>query len=264
MKRKDKMAQMFAPSLHKSLRSALVHQILTHFPRIGGDRIGQVCADMILKLLDTHLHPRAHVSHGQILWLAISVDDPPSRGKGIAETDLIPVVLDLVDSSDIHAVLKRVSSHERLQQRCVRLCQQAFEQGGLLSNCDLSLMLHASNTKVSEVLVDYERTRDVIVPRRANLHDMGTGVTHKRIICLKRYRDGKTSDVIARETFHTIESVDTYLGAFDRVRYCHEQGMNIDQTAFAIRCSVNLVAQYLAIDAELRTGEVESDPRREG
>ena len=45
------------------------------------------------------------------------------------------------------------------------------------------------------------------------------------IICYKRYVEGKNSDQIARETYHSIEAVDRYLGQFDRIRLCLQQGM---------------------------------------
>ena len=99
--------------------------------------------------------------------------------------------------------------------------------------------------------VNYERRTGHIVPRRATVHDVGTGLTHKHIICLKRYRDGKTSDQIAKETYHSMEAVDRYLGQYDRVRHCRMEGMAKEQIAFTLGCSESLVQEYLEIDREL-------------
>jgi len=82
-------------------------------------------------------------------------------------------------------------------------------------------------------LTAHERNSGKAVPSRATLHDIGCGVTHKRIICWKRYADGKCSDQVARETYHTVEAVDRYLGQFDRVRHCRIQGMTPAETAYA-------------------------------
>ena len=89
------------------------------------------------------------------------------------------------------------------------------------------------------------------MPRRATLHDVGTGLTHKRIICWKRYAQGKSPDMVAKETYHTLEAVDRYLGQFDRVRHCRQQGFSAEKTAFTLNCSLGLVNEYLAIDREL-------------
>ncbi len=83
------------------------------------------------------------------------------------------------------------------------------------------------------------------------MHDVGSGLTHKRIIVGKRYREGLFTDEIARQTYHSPEAVDRYLAQFDRVRHCRKQGLSIGQTAYTLNCSVRLVEEYLAIDQEL-------------
>jgi hypothetical protein len=249
--RPDYLAEKFAPLLDKTLENAVAHQIGKEFPRIGGPRIRRLCAEMILEVIRGHLRPLDHVTHGQVLWMAVSVDDPPHRRQRIAETDLVPVVLDLSTSDDVERRLHRLPPRQRRLQRLLRLCRQAYDQGGLLSNCDLAELVQSEPGYVGNLLADYERRTETLVPRRATLHDVGSGLTHKRIICLKRYREGKASDQIARETYHSLEAVDRYLGQYDRVRHCRRQGLTPWETAHVLDCSVSLVEEYLAIDREL-------------
>lgn len=251
MRRPDYIHKHYNPLLQKSLRNALARRIRHDFPRIGGSLIAGVCADMLLEVFSKHVRPRDTIRHGQLLWLGISIDDPPSRDKTTADTELVPVVLDLSTDEDIEARLARQTPRQRLTLKAVRLCEQAHRQGALLSNCDLAEMLGANDSVIAAALAQYERSHNNVVPRRATLHDVGTGVTHKGIICRKRYREGKMTDQIARETHHTSEAVDRYLGQFDRVRHCRQQGFTPDQTAFALKCTVGLVLQYLALDDEL-------------
>ncbi len=133
----------------------------------------------------------------------------------------------------------------------MRLCEQAYEQNGLLSNCDLAELLVVSDSRIASLLGEHEKRTGQPVPRRATIHDVGTSLTHKRIICLKRYADGKDTPQIARETYHSMESVDRYLGQYDRVRHCRLEGMTPAQTAHTLSCGVSLVNEYLAIDKEL-------------
>lgn len=251
LRKTDSLRKKFAPLLDKTLINALSHCISVHWPSIGGPRMRQLCAETVLEVLSQHVRPTEHVHHGQVLWMAVSKDDPPRRGRRIAETDLIPVVLDLSTPEDVEAVLQRAAPRERLLHKLLRLCHQAYDQNGLLSNCDLSAMLHVADSRIASVLAGHERGTGKVVPRRATIHDVGSGLTHKRIICRKRFRDGKRPEQIARETYHSLEAVDRYLGQYDRVRHCRREGMTPEQTAYTLDCSVSLVREYLEIDDEL-------------
>ena len=247
----DYIRKKYGPLQDKTLKNALAHAIGTEFPRIGGPRMRELCATMILEVVDAHVRPREHVRHGQALWLAVSKEERPRKYQRIVDTDLVPVVLDLSTPEDVEARIDRKSRGERLQHKIIRLCEQAYEQGGLLSNCDLAELLGVDDSRVADVLTTHEEQTKRLVPRRATLQDVGTGLTHKRIICWKRYAEGKSADEVARETYHSLEAVDRYLGQFDRVRHCRTQKMSVEETAFTLDCSRSLVREYLAIDAEL-------------
>jgi hypothetical protein len=244
----DFICKQFGPLRDKTLQNALAHRIGKEFPRIGGPRIRQLCAEMILEVVFGHMRPRDHLTHGQVLWMAVSVNDPPKLHQRIADTDLVPVLLDLSTVEDVERRIQRVPAPERLLHRALRLCRQAYEQGGLLSNCDIAEMVHTSAVYIGKLLAEHERRTKTIVPRRATLHDVGSGLTHKRIICWKRFAEGKEPAVVARDTYHCLEAVDHYLGQYDRVRHCRLQGLTPEQTALTLKCSLGLVQEYLAID----------------
>jgi Protein of unknown function (DUF1670) len=247
-KQPDYTRKKYGPLTAKTLRNALAHRIAKDFPRIDGRRICQVCADMLIDIIVKHMRPRDHMMHGQALWMAVSVNDPPRRHQLIADTELVPVLLDLSTAEDVQRRIDRLPVSERLLRKVLRLCEQAYQQGGLLSNCDLAEQLSTDDQRIASVLTEHERATNTVVPRRATTHDVGTGLTHKRIICWKRYVEGKESHIIARETYHRIEAVDRYLGQYDRVRHCRLQGLTPAETAHALACSLALVNEYLAID----------------
>lgn len=244
----DFVRKKFGPLCAKTLKNALAHRIAKEFPRIGGPRIRQLCADMIVEVIEKHMRPTDHIKHGQMLWMAVSRDDPPRYRQKIADTDLVPVLLDVSTAEDVQSRIDRQPVPQRLLRKVLRLCQQAHQQGGLLSNCDLAELLGTDDGRIAHVLSEHERLTNTVVPRRATLHDVGTGVTHKRIICWKRYAEGKEPHVIAKETYHSLESVDRYLGQYDRVRHCRVEGFTPEETAHALGCGVALVREYLDID----------------
>jgi hypothetical protein len=214
----------------------------------------QLCAEMILEVVVEHLHPRDNIVHGQVLWAAVSIDDPPGRHQRIADTDLVPVLLNVSTAEDAQLRIDRLPANERLLRKVIRLCEQAHQQGGLLSNCDLAELLSTDDGRIGKLLANYERTSNTIVPRRATLHDAGSGVTHKRIICWKRYAEGKEPHIVARETYHSLDAVDRYLSQYDRVRHCRLEGLTPERTAHALGCTIRLVHAYLAIDDLLAKG----------
>jgi hypothetical protein len=196
----DYIRKKFGPLREKTLQTVIAQLIAEQFPRIGGPRIQALCAQMVLERIKRVIRSRDQLTHGQILWLAVDRDERPKNRQRIRDTRLVPIILDLSTSQDIDDRIARRSTMERLTAKAVRLCQQAYEQGGLLSNCDLAELLSLDDSRISTLLTTYEANTKRIVPRRATLHDVGTGLTHKGIICRKRYLEGKESHVIAQET----------------------------------------------------------------
>jgi hypothetical protein len=173
---------------------------------------------------------------------------------------MVPVILDLSIEDDIDARIARTRPRDRLRDKAIRLCRQAYEQGGVLSNSDLAEILSADSSSIGTLIAQYERENNCVIPRRATIHDVGTGVTHKRIICRKRHIDGKQTHVIAQETCHAPESVDRYLGMFSRVRHCRKEGLSKEQIAFTLNCSRRLVQEYCDIDDEIEIAKLDTQP----
>jgi hypothetical protein len=249
------MKKLFGSQRCRSLQAAVAQRIGEQFPRIGGSRICELCAQMVIEVVHHHLRPRESLGHGQIVWAAISIDDPPSPRRPLKSARLTPVVLSVSTPEDVERRITRVARDEYLTERCVRMCVEAYEQGALLSNADLAEILTMDDSRVSWALSRYEKLTGKVVPRRATLHDVGTALTHKRIICLKRWQEGKSAEQVARETFHSLEAVDRYLGMFERVRCCRKYQMDAQQTAFALGCGERLVREYLEIDELLTKDE---------
>ena len=115
----DYVHKRFNPMKAKSLRRQVARTIREHFPRIGGTRITDLCADLVIEVVERHLRPRDSLQHGQLLWLGFDIDDPPSRNKTAENVRLVPVVLDLWNDQDLEAQLDRVPAPQRL-------CHAAF------------------------------------------------------------------------------------------------------------------------------------------
>jgi hypothetical protein len=238
----------YRPQAGKTLRDALRQFIRREFPRLGGPWVIEMFVDKLLLLVDRHHIQRDKLQPGQTLWLAVAIDEAPGYRKPIYATRQVPVVLTLVNQDDIAALRQGLPWTKIFQDRLVRVMKEAHTQGGLLTTSDLSVLFHHSHSQVAELIRQHETKTGEVVPRRGNLHDMGRTVTHKRLICRKAFLEGKTTDVIARETNHSPEAVDNYLLDFARVYYATVlKGMSIEEATFAIQRPQSLVQEYVKL-----------------
>ena len=241
----------YRPQAGKTLRDALRNFIQHEFPRLGGPWVIELFVDKLLQLVDRYHIERDKLQPGQTLWSAVALDEAPGYRKAIYATRQVPVVLTLVNQDDIAAMRQGSPWTEILQGELVRAMKEAHAQGGLLTTSDLSVLFHHSHSRVAELIRQHETQTGEVVPRRGNLHDMGRTVTHKRIICHKAFLEGKTTDVIARETSHSPEAVDHYLLDFSRVYYATVlKGMSVEEATFAIQRPRSLVEEYVRLLVE--------------
>jgi len=260
----DYLAKHYGAQRARGLQSALIQRLGADFPRFGGPRILELCARMIMEVIEAHIPARERLGHGQTIWEAIDLHDRPRRGQSAMQTRKIPVILTLSAPDDVSDCVSqpRPRTHwtDLRLKRALRMCREAHTQGALLSNVDLSMLLNCGDSSIATLLSQWEREHNEIVPRRTTLHDVGSGVTHKAIICRKRYLEGKDPTQVARETYHTLKSVDRYLGQYDRVRHCRLQGMDAIETAHILSCTRNLVDEYLRLDDEINAARSSESP----
>jgi DNA-binding CsgD family transcriptional regulator len=235
----------------RALREQLATLLVAEFPRFGGRRMAEHGADLILETVKKNLAPRDHFVHGQILFACYPVELTGPRRR-IEEIALVPVTLDLYTVEEIDAfIVGAKPSSEQKTERLIRLCRQAHAQGGLLSNSDLAILTGAACNAIGTLLQRYERDSQKVVPRRATLHDCGSGLSHKGVICRQRYLGGKQPHEVARDTFHSPDAVNAYLKRFERVRLCRTKGLTPEETAQALSCSPRLVQEYIALDEQI-------------
>ena len=94
-------AKIFSSSARKTFHYALTHLLKTEFPGLFGPAVTELFATQVEQLFQKFHRRRDRVGWGQIVWLAVATDDLPSYGKRIEDTQLVPVILDLVTRDDI-------------------------------------------------------------------------------------------------------------------------------------------------------------------
>lgn len=235
----------------KTFRSALCHLLQTEFPGVFGPSVTKLFAQRVEELFERFHPDRSRLRVGQVLWAAVAADDPPARNKRIEDTRLVPIVLDLVTAQDIDEAIATGLRRETRRQKILRMFQQAYQQGAVLSYPDVSLLLHVQTSTISREVLDHERQTKEVVPRRGTIHDMGRSISHKAVICYKRLVEKKTTSQVAVETLHDPEEVEYYVQCLRRIKLCREAGMEVEEISQATGHSKALIQEYLNLIGQL-------------
>jgi len=193
----------------------------------------------------------APVRDGQMRYSCVRSDEGP--GKPLSECRKVSVTLTLLHSEDKQGLRgfadKGGMSAEVRQRRIVRVVEEAREQGGLLTQEDLSEILTCDPRTIRRDIA-YLKQRGFVLPTRGQQQDIGPGVSH-RALAVGKWLEGKEPVEIARLIRHSVASVEGYLEKFKRVAWLsREKNFNAFEIALTVGMSVVSVRTYLDLCAE--------------
>jgi hypothetical protein len=237
----------------KTLSGILGHFLESNCPQLGGALMIEPVVKEIIRLFDDFCPPVERLKMGQTVWYAVDVNEKSGYGKSIDKCKLNAVILDLVNLEDLDDLLRGLNKRERQKKVAARLFEQAYEQGSVMTSADVAAIMHLSPGTICRYVCELEKERGRPIPRRGNIHDMGPTLTHKRIICIKCLKEGKTVELTARETNHSPEAVTRYINDFKRVYTCLNSGWEIDKISYATGLSKSLTQEYVNLINEERS-----------
>ncbi len=128
----------------KSLKHIVLDRFLNHYGYDKGTVTASAIVDDLLALIEQYYryHDQSFLKPGQMVWHAVPLDEYPKKGKSMAQTKLKPVVLDMITDDDIED-LQDLPVHSRglKIKKVERWTTQAFDQGALLTQLDLAVLL---------------------------------------------------------------------------------------------------------------------------
>ena len=244
----DKSPSLPAAVERKTLGAALQYFLSQSVPALNSPLLCDAVVEEIEKLIEHYLPRNERLRPGQVLWYAVDSLDKGHYGKRIEDTAIKPVIMDLITEQDIHDAVNKIKpKRQRQQSVAVRLHQQCYQQGGVMTYADTAAIMRLSTSTVGKYIREYEKETGNMVPRRGNIHDMGPTLTHKRIICIKHLQEGKNIQTTALETNHSPEAVTRYVRDFKRVYLCLKEGWTLDKISQATGLSKPLVDEYVTM-----------------
>lgn len=197
----------------------------------------------ILQFIDELIHSDSSHRHpGQILYTAVERHEP--AGKPVRCCRLQTVRLSLVSPED-KKLLEQSGSVRLRCYRISRLTQEAYSQGGLLSQEDLRFLLSLDISTI-RILSRQSRQLGMKVPTRGYVGDIGSGVSHKQQ-AIAYYFKGFGPERIASIIGHSMSSVERYLEDFARVVELASRGLQAEQIQRISTLSSSVTRHYLCL-----------------
>lgn len=222
------------------LKPAIVNFFTREFSGYFGPIVRENIADALIDIFEKNAPTKDRIKHGQILWNALDKNtraDSPNRRY-------VPVVLSLVTDGDIALFEKEKPAKNVRKQVIARIIREAYNQGGILSMRDISLILSTNADQISSQRIEYETENKTVLPHTGVIHDMGSTMTHKVQIVYKHVVEKKSTHIVARETNHSQKAVDHYINDYHRVKALVDDKKDINFIHLATNIAKPVILQY--------------------
>jgi hypothetical protein len=181
---------------------------------------------------------------GQMIWRAIAAHEPP--GKPLEECEYRTARLTVHRLDEDREVKAHYGNSAKRGQQVARMCEEAFEQGTLLTQEDLATLLDCDTRTIRDDQKRYQEQHDILISTRGNKRDIGPGVTHREK-AITLFIEGKESIEIARQLQHSLKAVERHVDSYCRIVFCQRQLRDTLKTAMVVGASVALVNKCLDI-----------------
>ena len=198
--------------------------------------------DTVYNVFGSYFDSGLSLKPGQIRLQVVSIEAKISQS--ISDSKQISVVLTLNDDKEDLTIRRQDGVPGLRRHKIRRVCQEAFDQGGLLTVEDLAYRLFNCGVKTICRDLSYFRKNDIFVPLRSTVKDVGRTLSH-RLLIIKLWAGGKEYSEISLNTSHSLSAVQNYVDKFKRTIALSKEGYDINRISFLLRISTSLVEQYV-------------------
>jgi hypothetical protein len=221
------------------LKPTLVNFLVNELRYLGPVTAANV-ADELIRIFEENVPQTDRLKHGQMLWNAL---DKNTRGDS-KKRKYKTVILSVVTDEEVTLFEKGTSINDIRKQVIARIMREAYQQGGILSTRDAGLILVTTDSRISMARTEYEKENNTVLPHPGVLHDMGSTITHKKMIVYKYVVEKKATNIIALETNHSQKAVDHYISDYNRVKTLLDDNKDVTFIHMATKIAKPVIKQY--------------------
>lgn len=177
---------------------------------------------------------------GQVRYQCVDITAGP--GRKLSACRLVPTALSVIDVEQDRAVLRAHGAVALRQSKLMRIAEEAREQGGVLTQEDLGVLLCCDERTIRRD-IQVLRTKGIHVPTRGYVQDIGPTLSHKGL-AIRHWLEGKEPVAVARAINHSLTAVERYLEDFKRVALLAMKDLDDVTIARAAHLSPSLVKTY--------------------
>lgn len=220
----------------KTSQQQLFHELETEygFPRATCRSLVQLMHEFIEQNYGNQREDK------QIIYHAVSKDEPP--GKQLDKIKIVSVKLTITHPEDADILEKKGISGLR-QHKLVRFTTEAYDQGGLLVQEDLALLVNSSLRTIQRDMKEL-RDRGMDIPTRGSIQDIGPTISHKTKI-VELWLKGFEYTEIELRTNHSGHAIKRYLVDFSRIVMLQDKGYTLNQIRELTDNSEKVVKEHL-------------------
>ena len=172
----------------KNAKNAIIQKLATDF------NLTSIIAEAFYKQVSIYFDEHSNItfSSGEVSYEAVCSTEP--AGKHIKLARKITVRLRLMDINSDFEALANFGLAGLRRHRIERLTRQTYDQGALLTQLDLAILLGVCDAVVSQYVKEIQNDGHLL-PTRGNIHDLSGAITHKREIITLYLQGFLTPDI---------------------------------------------------------------------
>jgi hypothetical protein len=234
--------QIFHRLSQKQLNTQFVNEIM-HGMQCSPFEASAIL-DSVYKVYGDYFQSNGTLRPGQLHFQVLCIENNPSIK--LADSKQVTVTLTLDDPKEDLSIREKFGVIGLRLHRIQRLCDEAFQQGGLLTVEDLAYRLLNCGQRTLCRDLRSLREQNIMLPLRSTIKDMGRTISHRSLI-IKEWLKGKEYSDITKDTFHSVASVQNYVNKFKKVVALSEEGYDVHTIGFLVKISAQLVEEYFNI-----------------
>jgi len=206
--------------------------------------VSEAILEVVREIYFPLLNSPDNLAHGKIRFNCVSLSEGSS--KPISEALQVTVTLTLDAGESDVKIRKQFGVQGLRQERIIRMCTEAYNQGGLITVEDLAYRI--LNTGERTIVRDLKKIRENgdNPPLRSTIKDMGRTISHKALI-IKNWLNGDEFSDLKRKNNHSFSAIENYVNKFKRVVFLSHENKPIEQIAYLLKISIPLAESYLEL-----------------
>lgn len=237
---------LYDRSLEKTPEQLFINSLRKEFELSPAESLG------VLDLAKRCLFGELPKTLGRLKYLCAS--KKAKHGKPLSEQEMVRVTL-TIDGGIEDLEILRIQGVSGLRQlRILRISEEAYLQGGILTQEDLGRLLQVTSRTIRNDIKSLVED-GMRVHTRGFDHDIGRSISHKSVI-VEMYLNGHTYDEIIRRTRHGAHSIKRYVSTFGRLLLLISHGLEDEkELSRLLNQSEKLTREYLLLFSKHKKGD---------